>query len=155
MSLCAMNKSFLGPTRILNRLDWNCLVIGILVGDHYNWLGYRNSTCPWRGFKYSDVPDDGTEEMSREAVSEIDNLLIGGAEVSGGSSSGMFCKYAGSNASSTAGKESSDGPAATMGFDDPQPAPSDSQESIPLLLRFFPFFFFDETPNNWLAAPGS
>lgn len=182
MSLCAMNRSFLGPMRILKRLDWNCLVIVISVGDHYKWPGYRNSTCPWRGFKYSDVPDDETEEMSREAVSEIDNPLIGAAEVSGGSSSGMSCKqsgsnasggevsdgsssgisckHAGSNASSTASREdtagsSSDGPAATVDFDDSQPASRDSQ-SMSLLLRCFPFFFFDEKPkNDWLAAPGS
>ena len=204
MSLCAMNRSFLGPTRILKRLDWNCLVIVTSVGDHYKWSGYRNSTCPWRGFKYSDVPDDETEEMSREAVSEIDNPLIGGVEVSGGSSSGMSCKqsgsnasgaevsggsssgmsckqsgsnasgaevsdgsssgmsckHAGSNASSTASREdtagsSSDGPAATVDFDDSQPGSRDSQ-SMSLLLRCFPFFFFDEKPkNDWLAAPGS
>ena len=129
----------------------------ISVGDHYKWPGYRNSTCPWRGFRYSDVPEDETEETSREAVSEIVNSLVGGAEVSGGSSSGMSCKCAGSGASSTASREdtigSSDGPASTMGFDGSESASSDSQEK-PFLLRFFPFFF-DETPNDWLAAPGS
>ena len=157
----------LGPDADLEKVGLELSSNLVSVGDHGKMPGCRDSTHPWRGFEYCDIPDDETEALSIEAVPEADNLSIGGVEARGCSASSVSCKIAGSNTSdnwATPGSLPSDDFSAKMVADDSSmgsgaEAPSDQPHpwvgALSRLLRYFPFFFFNKIPSFWLAGPDS